>query len=530
MELRYYQKEAVEAAIKFIECDEHISSVIAIPTGAGKSLVIAAIIKEYMSKKNILVLSHVKEILEQNKATIEGFIPDCDVCVYSSMLGKKDIGPVTIAGIQSAYRQHNSFKIFDIIIIDECHLVSDDDNSMYRKLIGKIPDHKLIGMTATPFRLGRGLIYGEGRQFDTICYNCIHVESFAKLIKEGYLCNLTTKRTKAEMDVSDIKLIGGDFSEKDLSDRFNRDAITSEIVKEIMAAGKDRKSWLVFAIDMKHAESIAELLIRSKIPTCVIHSKMSDIGFNRDKVIKGIKSGKYRCAVSVNILTTGFDHPAIDLIAMVRPTQSVTLHVQSLGRGSRIAPGKKNCLVLDFAGNVERLGPINNVTIVEKKKGSASGDPIVKECPNCQSLVHVSVRLCPDCGYKFKFQHGLVSNGKAFVVIDEGGTAWLSVKGAKYSINDRPGSPRSIKVTYDCGDKDISEWVCIEHKGFAKCKADNWVDYRGGTECKTVYDFMEQKDKLSVPKRIKATKRGKYHLITDAQFSTRNDLELKAIK
>ena len=520
MKLRYYQQEAVDQTIQGFRDNKDKNPLIVLPTGSGKSLVLSEITKIFNEKWNtkVLILSHVQEILEQDYRSVTNHT-GLDVGLYSAGLGRKEIKDVTIAGIQSVYRSPELFSDFRLIIIDEAHLVSFENKTMYKTFITAL-GRPCIGLTATPFRLGSGYIYGKSENllFDYISSDWGSEAKFNKLIKDGYICKLTTKRTNLEMDTTGIKLIGGDFSEKELSEEFDREAVTNEAIKEILAAGANRKKWLIFAIDINHAEHIAEILIRNGIATAPVHSKMKDTGFCRTKTIEGYKNGKYKCVVNVNILTTGFDDSGIDLIACLRPTNSPVLHVQSLGRGSRIEAEKKDCLVLDFAGNTSRLGPINNVLVKVKGKGKEGGDPITKTCPECDSILPPAVRVCPDCGYKFRFEHGLSAEASHDVVISDGRARWVNIDSVNYNLNINPGSPTSLKVTYKFGKRSVKEWVCCEHKGFAYHKAQHWIKYRGGEPCNTASELLSQSSKLRTPYKILVSKKGKYDVISDAKF------------
>lgn len=521
IKLRPYQKEVTPAVVKFFHDNKGEHPVVALPTGSGKTYCIADLIRYCVDHwgVKVIVLSHVKEILEQNHKALSAYL-DCEIGVNSSMMGRREVKDITIAGIQSVYRNPEIFKDFNLVIVDEAHLIYVDQESMYQKFFKGIGKHICVGFTATPYRLGTGYIYGDGpnSMFDGIAYDCTSTRKFNKLVKDGYLAKLTTKRTKYEMDTTGIRLIGGDFNEKQMADKFNRENVTNSILKEVLAAGVDRRKWMVFAIDMKHAEHIAEILIRSGIPTAVVHSDMKKIGFDRDETIEKIKLGAYRCVVNVNILTTGFDDPTVDLIAVLRPTKSPVLHVQMLGRGSRPSPGKKDCLVLDFARNIDINGPINDVTLRINGKGAIGGEPIVKTCPDCQEKLPPAVRKCPECGYKFEFQHGLETTASEEAIINDGKDHWLRVDRVEYELNDKPSTPNSVKVTYICGKKKIREWICVEHKGYAKHKADHWVKYRGGRQCNRAEELLEQMEDLKTPTRILIQKKGNYYLVKDSSF------------
>lgn len=521
IKLRHYQEGCAPAVLQYLTAKKGAKHpLVALPTGSGKTFCIADLIKHIRSKWGypIVVLSHVKEILEQNHASLSTYLGE-PVGLNSAGLGRREYKAVTVAGIQSVFRDPQRFGRRLIVIVDEAHLISANEDTMYRKFFDGLDKFICIGFTATPFRLGDGYIYGPGMLFDDLVYDWTSVERFQQLVDEGYLSSLTTKRTKLEMDTSGIHLQGGDFNEKQLADRFNRNAITQEAIKEILAAGRTRKKWLIFAIDISHAESIAETLLRNGIRTAPVHSKMADSGFDRDRTVEGFKDGKYQCVVNVNILTTGFDEPGIDLIAMLRPTKSPVLHVQSLGRGSRVQDGKTNCLVLDFAGNTARLGPINDVVVTVKGKGKGGGDPITKTCPQCDSILAPAVRICPDCGHKFLFEHNLNAKALDMDIIDSGKAQWVQVDNVSYAKHAKYAGPTTIEVTYHSGGQKFKEWICVEHKGFAKHKADHWVKYRGGLPCKDSHDFMIQAHNLKTPARILIQKKGKYKVVKDAYFA-----------
>lgn len=519
VKLRYYQAESTPALATHIFTKPKRNPIVAYPTGAGKSYCIADFIQWARERgAKILVLCHVWEILEQNAASIEKYCGE-EVGIYSASAGRKDVKDVTVGGIQSVYRQPQLFKDFDFVVIDECHRVSYDPDSMYRKFLSAL-EAMVIGFTATYYRLGTGYIYGESDEhlFQDVVVDWTHKEKFVQLVNEGFLTPLTCEGTGFKMDAEDIRMTGGDFNLKDLALKYDRASVTEAILKEIVEKGKDRKQWLLFAIDMDHADHIAEWLNRNGISTIVVHSRMREYGFDRDKVIQDIKGWKYRCVVNVDILTTGFDHPGIDLIGLLRLTESPVLHVQMCGRGSRTHPGKLDCLVLDFAGNLERLGPINDPLIKVKGKGKGGGEPIMKECPKCNLMVHAAVRVCTRCGYKFPREHGLVPSASNAAVIDSGEPVWLIVNDVTYEHKQGFGRPSTLKVTYHCGNRKITETICLEHRGFARQKAHHWIKYRGGTPTSTVAEFMPQTELLKKAVRIRVEKKGKYFNISESVF------------
>jgi len=241
--------------------------------------------------------------------------------------------------------------------------------------------------------------------------------------------------------------------------------------------------------------------------------------FDRDVVIDHYRRGNFRAVVNVNILTTGFDDPEIDLIALLRPTKSPVIHVQTIGRGTRPAPNKDHCLILDFAGNTERLGPINDIVPYKKMKTSDKpGEPITKRCPACDTIHHPTTKICDFCGHVFKFKTLLQSTAKEVDVLRDKTLVWLKVSGVKYALHKKKNTPSMMKVTYTCGLREYNEYVCVEHKGWAGHKAKYWLEYRGVIGTVTSLHAVHNSEELKVPNRIQIDKTGKYPRINDYSF------------
>jgi DNA repair protein RadD len=512
---RPYQQKAIDATFDYLKGGgKH--PLLALPTAAGKTYVIGGIIDRALREgyEHILILSHVKEIIKQDKEGVEKVV-NRDVAIYSAGFEVKQINKLTVAGIQSAYRKPELFAHFDMIIIDECHLISPNSESMYQQFLAGMTDIPRIGLTATPFRLKEGYIYGPDKMFDGIAYDLTSMEKFNQLIRDGYLSNLTTKATGTKLITEGVKITAGDFNEKALAEANNRMEITTACIDEIIAKGADRKKWLAFAIDIAHAESIAEVFCSKGVKAAVLHSKMEE---DRDQVIRRFKDGEFRCLVNVNILTTGFNVPDIDLVALLRPTQSPVLHVQTIGRGMRVAPGKHDCLILDFAGNISRLGPINDVRVTRKRKGKGGG-AMVKECPQCSELVHLRVEICPACGHKFEFKQKLSARAALVSPIaSRNSKQWFDVSDVKYTKHEKYGAPPSLKVTYiTASGEPIREWVCIEHSGFARRKATAWMMARRFW-ANTVDEAIVAKSCFLTPSKILVDLTGKYPVVEEAIF------------
>ena len=232
--------------------------------------------KEWPTVK-IVVLSHVKEILQQDHSALTKYL-HMPIGLWSSGLNSNSLEDVTVAGIQTVYDKAEFFDKFELVIIDEAHLIPPSGEGMYQTFLKNIGPHVRVGLTATPYRLGSGYIFGndDTTMFDDIVVDYTYMDKFNELIDQGYLCNLRTFATKTELDTNGIRTTGGDFNDKDMSDKFDRDEITREICKEIMRVGEQFKKWLIFAIDIKHAEHITEILLQSGIKAYIVHSKMEE--------------------------------------------------------------------------------------------------------------------------------------------------------------------------------------------------------------------------------------------------------------
>lgn len=509
IQARSYQSECVTSIYNYFQSNTG-NPVCALPTGTGKSVVIAmfleSIYKHYPSQK-ILVLTHVKELIAQNYEKLMTVWPNAPAGINSAGLGKRDVHQkIIFAGIASVAKKGKDFDHVDLVIIDEAHLVSPTEETMYQNFINTLketnPHLKIIGFTATPWRLGHGRITEDGI-FTDICFDITTMSAFNRLIAEGYLAPLIPKQTRTVLRTDGVHMRGGEFIASELQAAVDRDEITSAALKEAMNLGSDRKHWLIFAAGVEHAENISNMLNSMGIDCHAIHSKITDA--ERDQRILDFKSGKVRAVVNNNVLTTGFDFPGIDLILVLRPTASTVLWVQMLGRGTRPLEGKENCLVLDFAGNTRRLGPIND-PVIPRKKGEKGGEAPVKLCPSCSIWNHASVRHCVHCGAEFKMQVKL-KNGASTQELIKGDMPVVEVFNIDhitYTEHNKPGKPPIMRVGYHCGYRMFEDFVCIEHDGFAGRKASQWWKERSEhPRPQTTEAALERISELKTPTNLR---------------------------
>jgi len=481
---RSYQIEAAHSVPNYFQTNSG-NPVIAMPTGTGKSVVIAMILQmvyHYWPSQRVMVLTHVKELIQQNYDKLMTLWPAAPAGVYSAGLNRKESNRrITFAGIGSVAKKAALFGHIDLVFIDEAHLVSPNDETLYQLFLAALkevnPNLRVIGFTATPWRLGTGRITEDGI-FTDVCFDITGMQAFNRLIAEGYLAPLIPRQTKMMLDIDGVHMRGGELIASELQHAVDKYEITQAALRETLELAHDRRHWLIFASGVEHACNIADMLNDMGIPTVAIHSKMGDA--QRDQAILDFKSGKYRAAVNNNVLTTGFDFPGIDCIVVLRPTASTVLWVQMLGRGTRpfecAEYKKENCLVLDFAGNTRRLGPINDPVIPRKKGAKAGGEAPVKLCGSCATYNHASVTHCCYCGAEFSFQVKLKQTAASDELLrgDAPLVEVFKVDHITYSTHEKAGRPIMMKVTYYCGLRSFSEYVCIQHDGFAQRKARQW--------------------------------------------------------
>lgn len=500
---------------------------VVMPTGSGKSLVIANFLRSALQDwpdTRAILLSHVKELLVQDYAALLRAWPEAPAGLYSASLKRRDINAqVLVAGIQSIHKRAYQVQQCDLVIIDEAHLIGRDANGMYRRFLTQLkeinPHLKVIGYTATPYRTDTGrLDEGEDRLFDAVA----HEVPILPLIEQGYLCPVVPKATTTQFDLSRVGTRGGEFIAGQLEAAVDDDETTTAAVDEIVAAGEDCGSWLVFCAGLSHARHVRDEIRKWGISCEMVTGDTP--GPERDRLLREFKSGKLRALTSVGVLTTGFDAPGVDLIALLRPTQSLSLHVQMLGRGTRTAPGKDACLVLDFAGNTMMHGCLDQIDGRRKKDKSDDepGNAPAKTCPACQTIVPASTREC-ECGHVFPPPKPKLSSVSitAPLLSTQIKPEWIDVQAVRYVRHTKEGKPDSLAVIYQCGLVQHREWVCIEHTGYPRQRAADWWQKRapGRPVPNTVAEALEHADTLPAPAAISVKSSGKYIEISGVRFS-----------
>lgn len=485
MQLREYQREAIDAAYQEYR-EGNQAALVVLPTGAGKTPVIATVAKDFVSYgERVVILAHVKELLAQSVEKLEAIAPGLPVGIFSAGLGSKDTGQaVLVAGIQSVYNQASRLGKRDLVIIDECHRIPEDDQTRYKIFLSELmvenPDLKILGLTATPYRMDAGLIYGEGQLFPRVCFEA----GIAELIGGGYLSRLKNRNgsTLAIPNLKGVGSRGGDFVASELAERVDQDELVEALVHDVFIQSVGRKSVLVFAVSVAHAHRIWQRLLNFGEVAAVVTGETESP--ERAKMLAQFKSGEIRFLVNVMVLTEGFDAPNIDCVVLARPTQSAGLYYQMVGRGFRLAPGKTDCTILDYGRNITRHGPVDAITVKRKGKGE-SQEVRAKECPQCGELCPVGCRLCPDCGHGFPDPDRAMPDAEADqespILSPKYETPIArKVRWATYHAHTKKGAPedapKTLRVMYTYGVQEIiSEFICVEHPpGFARNKAQSW--------------------------------------------------------
>lgn len=529
---RWYQEECVDALFDYYSAErklingipERKNALICLPTGTGKSLVIARFLKrafDMVPNTRAVMATHVKELIKQNKSQLLDVWNTAPVGLYSAGLKRSDtLAPIIFGGIKSMAGKFPIFGFRDFLIIDEAHLLADEGRYMrfIEELLAKNPFLKIIGLTATPYRMGLGLMT-NGNIFTDIIYNLCNIDGFSRLIAEGYLCLVISKPTDTKLNVSGVDMLQGDYNQKQLGEAVDKSDINSRVISEYLYYAASRRCGCVFASSIEHAEHLGEVINSFGEDCVVLHSKQSET-YN-DEAMKAWKNGEVKHAVNMNMLTTGVDNPMLDIVADAQPTMSTGKHVQKYGRATRPFAGKLNGLILDFAGNISRLGPINDPLIPRRKGEGSAGDAPVRICPSCGVYNHASVRTCINCGLQFDFSPILNSTASTAEVLrsDQPIVEEYDVTRVIYQPHVSKTGNKSVKLVYYCGMKTFFDYKSVEGKGFKQGR--DWFRQVYGEP----FDGMKNSDVLNMisylrpPRRVKVwTNKKPYPQVLGQEF------------
>lgn len=384
--LRFYQKEAVKRVVQFFQ-KTRVPALVVLPTGAGKSLVIAELAR--IAKGRVLVLAHVKELVEQNYEKYVSY--GLSAGIFSASLGKKDVEHKAIFGsVQSIARaKEDFFKDFSLLVIDECHRVAEEGATQYQEVIKKLVDNNpglcILGLTATPYRLGLGWIYqvapnGEIKTTKPRFFKqCVYELPLTYMIRNRYLTTpIKVDTPVTSYDFSELLERDGGFTNADVEEILkSQKSLTPFIIKNIIDITEryQRQGVMIFSATVRHAEEIMACLPKDDARLVVGDTSMAE----RNKTVEDFKKKKFKYLVNVSVLTTGFDAPHVDVIAILRPTESNSLYQQIVGRGLRLSSEKKDCYILDYTG----MGHDIYAPQISDKKPAKDTVAVKVECPQC---------------------------------------------------------------------------------------------------------------------------------------------------
>lgn len=505
MKPRPYQVEAVDAVFADARKYPQDNLQIAMPTGTGKSVVIAEIAKRVADKGGrVLVLARSRELLVQNNSRFTQIDPKGlkRAGVYSAGLGLRQTEEqVTFAGVQSVYKRAAEFGHIDAIVVDESHQISSDKDSQYQQLIRGLREInsgcRFIGLTATPYRLDGGINYGgKNTLFDRLSYNT----PLSLMFDEGYLTKPITLPT-SQVDLTGVRKTAGEYNKGEMQSAMLDYWVKGNKTLEILQAAneKDCKSVVVYCSGIAHAELVHhELLQLGETSVCVTGETLPII---RATSLDLFANRKKRWIINVDVLTTGWDAPNVDCVVMARATASAGLFLQIVGRGTRLYPKKDQFYVIDMGQNIERHGAIDSDTYgydTIKDPQTGEGEVPKKVCPKCFEIVHAAAKVCPKCGLDFPERVKDLSSSSQSItvkttkhrVITEAYKVWAGKEIEKDGKKTK--KPNTLLVQYklavdeeaEIGQKKrwAREWVCFDHKGYAKEKADKWWNQRSNTQ------------------------------------------------
>ena len=520
---RPYQREALEALDLHMRTKDTHPCVV-IPTGGGKSILMAWAIQGWKTDYppfRVVILAHRKELVEQNSSELRMIWPEGDIGIYSAALNQRDIeNDIIYASIDSVFRRWGQFPPFDVVIVDEAHRIPARGEGKYRQFIKgcqKVnPSVKVIGFTATPFRMGCGPICHRDHILNEICYEA----NVADLIANGYLCNLRSKVGDVQADISNVKRnSGGDYITNSLAEAVDTPKVVQKAIESAtrIIRAENRKSIVFFCVDVNHCEHVTIELRRYGINAPMVTGKTSIK--ERHKIAEQFKAGKIEAIANVNVYTEGFNARRIDCIVLLRPTLSAGLFSQMVGRGLRNHESKKDCLVLDYGHCIETHGPIDCIN---------SGEICIVTCGNCGDVFSRAVRICPNCAWEIPkqeiermeaedHQRRLHAERASKRNILGSEPEEFEVSSVIIHRHSKEGMPDSIRVQYRCGMNVFREWVCLDHEGYAGEKARAWWRRRFGAEEAKTITVNEALSNMylaegiqNITKSITVMKRGKY--------------------
>lgn len=488
LSLRPYQAEAVSAVLSALARGEH--PVVSLPTGSGKSVVIAALCARLRGR--VLVVSHRKKLLEQDSTHLTRYLGiGEDIGIYSAGLGQRDTSQrVLFGGVQSIYKRMDVLQQvggFASIICDEAHLCGDPgEDKMYNGVYAACPQTQRIGLSATPSRSGVS-IWGEDKWFTA----CVHTTGIADITPQ-YLAPLSGILTAPDVDLSRIRVRQGEFVAADASQVLSEEKVARAAIAEICHLAQHRQAWALFCCDIAHTNLVASLLCEAGITCGVMTSAQASA--ENDAALAAFESGETRALASCVMMTTGFDLPRIDCIVLLRPTMSKELLIQMVGRGTRQSPEKQDCLVLDYVDNLTRHAPLDELVV----------------CQKTEARVLLDARETEEKRERER-------RAKHAPSVLAGGTYRVERATCRVMPSKRQPGKLLLEVSYYCPDRPGAQWVklwlCPEYAGFPRQQVEAFFQRRGVVAPRTAHAAAQMLLHTRPPVEILVKPEGKYNRV-----------------
>jgi len=402
MLLRPYQEVAVSDASAAL--DKHNNTIVVAPTGAGKTIMMSALIgKRHKKGKRVLVLQHRDELVEQNSIKFNKVNPYITTSIVNGTIKHWD-GEAVFSMVQTMSRDANlrHRPKFDMVVIDESHHAAA---RTYQKIIDAVLEDnekaEIVGFTATPNR-------GDGKGLKSVFNNCSHQIELTTLIREGFLVKPIAYviDVGVQGELNEVRRLANDFDMEQVEAIMNRTIINERVVKEWLEKASDRKT-VVFCSTIRHANALLNEFIANYINAEIVTGETPSN--ERADILHSLEFGDVQVVINVAVLTEGFDAPPVSCIVLTRPCSYKSTMVQMIGRGLRIIdqeihPGliKKDCIVLDFGTSILTHGALDeNVNLDGAPENVNEAGP-EKQCPECDFIIPANSRVCPNCGHGFE--------------------------------------------------------------------------------------------------------------------------------
>ena len=536
-EPRSYQNEAIDAIYEVL-CQKQNALLVAF-MGSGKTAMAVKIIERVLEKMpvtgKILILAHKSVLLQQFKNAFEKFTkilsPDVGLCCAD--LDQYDMGRrITIASVMTFANRAEKYQGAKLIVIDEAHRIDITNDSQYKKTIeilrDKEPLSRILGITATPFRLGHGYIYGDHCKpgNDNLFEKIDHRITYADLLEQGFLMPITGHVADSGSLTEDLKSVNvkGDYAIGDLGDLMSQEIHIETAVEALKKFGESCKHVIVLCTTIDHAEHVHQAMLDAEESCTILHSQLKKTEKLKNK--KDWEAGIKRTIVTINMIIEGYDFPPADCLLMLRPTMSAALFLQSLGRIARISAGKETATLIDCTPNTSNFGTDLDAIQVKIPSQRMEDDeiPTTKTCPLCESILYCSARVCP-CGYKFGEEtipaKYLPKMKEVAFAMQPVVNTW-EVNSMKVNIHLSKNSGKElIRIDFNCSEAvsfamiTITLWLCLPdfYEGYAVEKTREKLAMFGiGDIPECVTEGLDLQDIISQPDRltVKEVKDGKY--------------------